>query len=74
MYQKTAAKNGGHEPADVTSNIAALSRIVPQHVLLPPTNFLAVLNTRPLQVNNNGFNLSPVDMELFNDLIRGKLS
>ena len=30
MYQKTAAKNGRHEPADVTSNIAALSRIILQ--------------------------------------------
>ena len=30
MYQKTAAKNGRHEPADVTSNIAALSQIVLQ--------------------------------------------
>jgi len=28
MYQKTTAKNGRHEPADVTNNIAALSRIV----------------------------------------------
>ena len=97
MYQKTAAKNGQHEPADVTSNIAALSRIVlqvfehsghgnqfrsipevtallqvHQHVLLPPTNFLAVLNTRPLQVNNSGLDLSPADMALFNDLKQGK--
>ena len=97
MYQKTAAKNGRYEPADFTSNIAALSRIVlqvfepsghgsqfhsipevtallqvHQHVLLPPTNFLTVLNTRPLQVNNSGFDLSPADMEVFNDLKTGK--
>ena len=85
MYQKTAAKNGRHEPADVTSNIAALSRIVlqvfehsgygnqfrsipellqvHQHILLPQTNFLTLLNTRPLKVNNSGFDLSPVDID-----------
>ena len=97
MYQKPTAKNGRHEPADVTSNIAALSRIVlqvfehsghgsqfrsipeatallqvHQHVLLPQTNFLTLLNTRPLKVNNSGFDLSPVDMVLFDDLKKGK--
>jgi len=30
MYQKTTAKNGRHEPADVTSNITALSKIILQ--------------------------------------------
>ena len=97
MYQKTSAKNGKHEPADVTSNIAALSRIVlqvfeysghgnqfhsipeataslqvHQHVLLPQSNFLTVLNNRPLRVNNSGFDLSHVHMVLFNDLKKGK--
>ena len=97
MYQKTTAKNGRHEPADVTSNIAALSKIVlqvfehsghgaqfrsipevtallqlHQYVLLPPTCFLTLLNTQPLKVNNSGFELSPIDMVLFNDLKRGK--
>jgi hypothetical protein len=97
MYQKTSAKNGRHEPADITSNIAALSRIVlqvfehsghgnqfrsipemtallqlHQHVLLPPTNVLTVLNTRPLHINNIGFHLSPIDMALFNNLKQGK--
>jgi len=97
MYQKTTAKNGRHEPADITNNIAALSRIVlqvfehsghgsqfrsipevtallqvHQHVLLVPTGFLILLNTQPLKVNNSGFQLSPVDMALFNDLKNGK--
>ena len=35
-------------------------------------NFLAVLNTWPLQVNNSGFDLSLADMVLFNDLKQGK--
>jgi len=97
MYQKTTAKNGRHEPADVTNNIAALSWIVlqvfehsghgsqfcsipevttllqvHQHILLAPTSFLILLNTQPLKVNNSGFQLSPVDMALFNDLRNGK--
>jgi hypothetical protein len=42
------------------------------HILLPQTSFLAVLNARPLQVNNSGFDLSPVDMALFDDLKQGK--
>jgi hypothetical protein len=83
--------------SSVTSNIAALSRIVLQvfehsghgaqfrsipevtallqlyqYVLLPPTNFLTLLNTQPLKVSNTGFELFPVDMVLFNDLKRGK--
>jgi hypothetical protein len=97
MYQKTTAKNGRHEPADITSNIAALSKIIlqvfehsghgaqfrsipevtallklHQYVLLPPTSFLTLLNAQPLKVNNSGFELSPVDMVLFNDLKKGK--
>jgi len=97
MYQKTMAKNGRHEPADVTNNIATLSGIVlqvfkrsshgsqfhsipeatallqvHQHVLLAPTSFLILLNMQPLKVNNSGFQLSPVDMVLFNDLRNGK--
>ena len=97
MYQKTTAKNGRHEPADVTSNIAALSRIVlqvfehsshgnqfrsipeatallqvHQYVLLPQTNFLTLLNTQQFKVNNSRFDLSPVNMVLFNDLKKGK--
>ncbi|KIK05173.1 hypothetical protein K443DRAFT_642382, partial [Laccaria amethystina LaAM-08-1] len=69
-----------HEPADVTNNIAALSRIVlqvfehsghssqfrsipeatallqvHQHILLTPTNFLLLLNTQPLKVNNSRY-------------------
>ena len=35
-------------------------------------NYLAVLNTRPLQVNNRGFDLSPANMVLFNDLKQWK--
>jgi len=97
MYQKTTAKNGRHEPADITNNIATLSRIVlqvfkhsgrgsqfrsipeatallqvHQHVLLMPMSFLILLNTQPLKVNNSGFQLSPIDMVLFNDLKNGK--
>ena len=93
MYQKTMAENGRHEPADVTSNIATLSKIVLQvfehsshgaqfcpiaevttllelyqYILLPPTSFLMLLNTQPLKVNNSGFELSPANMVLFNDL------
>jgi len=36
--------------------------------------FLTLLNTRPFQVNKFGFDLSPVDMMLFNALKRGGLS
>jgi hypothetical protein len=45
---------------------------VNQHVLLSPTSFLTLLNTRPLKVNNSRFELSPVDMVLFKDLKKGK--
>ena len=38
------------------------------------TNFLTLLNSRPLKVNNSGFDLSPVDMLLSHDLKRGTLS
>jgi len=44
-----------------------------QTVLFTPRLFLTLLNTRPLQVNKFGFDLSPVDMML-DDLKRGGLS
>jgi len=50
----------------------ALLQVWHQHVLLAPTSFLILLNTQPLKVNNSGFQLSPVDMALFNDLRNGK--
>jgi hypothetical protein len=40
--------------------------------LLPQTNFLTLLNTQQLKVNNGGFDLSPVNMVLFYDLKKGK--
>ena len=39
---------------------------------LGPTNFLTLLNTRPSKVNNSGFNLSPIDMVIFDELKKGK--
>ena len=45
---------------------------VHQYVLLPQTNFLTLLNTQQFKVNNSGFDLSPVNMVLFNDLKKGK--
>src|SRR6266567_7375526 len=97
MYQKTSVKNGRHEPADVTSNVSALSRItvqvfehthshhfrsiteatallqVKQHALIPPSNFLSVLHSRPQQINSSGFDLPGhgVDIQLFRDLQEG---
>jgi len=71
-YQK---QNGGvkcaqNKPYSIPEATAFLQ--VHQHVLLPQTNFLTLLNARPLKVNNSGFDLSPVDMVLFNDLKKGK--
>jgi hypothetical protein len=44
-----------------------------QHaILLPQTNLLALLNTRPLKVNNSGFDLSLINIVLFNSLKKAK--
>ena len=39
---------------------------------LGPTNFLTLLNNRLLKVNNSGFDLSPIDMVIFDELKKGK--
>ena len=42
-----------------------------QFALLPPSNIISVLSTSPQALNHSGFDLSPTDMTLFNDLRRG---
>ena len=39
-----------------------------QFALLPPSNIISVLSTSPQALNHSGFDLSPTDMTLFNDL------
>lgn len=42
-----------------------------QFALLPPSNVISILSTGPQTLNHSGFDLSPTDMTLFNDLRRG---
>ena len=57
---------------DVPPEVSDARNAVLQVPELQPTNFLTLLNTRPLKVNNSGFDLSPIDMVIFNELKKGK--
>ena len=59
----------GHQFRAIPSAMAMLQ--AHQFALLPPSNIISVLSTGLQALNYSGFDLSPTDMTLFNDLCQG---